>query len=57
MRELQVAALGILTGLCMALPCAEIFLNHLIKSGRYIFLLIKVQYIIARSQLSPDASR
>lgn len=57
MRQLQVAALGILTGLCMVLPCAEIFLNHLIKSGRYIFLLIKVQYTIARSQLSPDALR
>lgn len=57
MRELQVAALGILTGLGMALPCTEIFFNHLIKSGHYIFLLIKVQYTNARSQLSPDASK
>lgn len=57
-RELQVAALGIgFSQDCAWLPCTEIFLNHLIKSGCYIFLLIKVQYTIARSQLGPDASR
>lgn len=57
MGELQVAALRILTGLCMALPCTEIFPNHLIRSGHYIFLLIKVQYTNARSQLGADASK
>lgn len=55
MGELQV--LRILIGFCVALPCTEIFLNHLIKSGHYIFLLIKIQNTNARSQLFPDASK
>jgi len=50
MGEPQVATLRIL-----ALLCPEIFPDHLIRSGHYIFLLIKVQYTDARSQLSPDA--